>query len=107
MEKDNQYPSSSEQIKNFGKSAFKVLKGIFSGDAEIIASAEEQRIRQEICNRCKFKDVEQNRCTQCGCDLNMKISFALSDCPIEKWNRDDDAIEKFFYDNLDKNINSD
>lgn len=48
---------------------------------------ERKRIGQErlnICKKCEQYDNE--KCKECGCDLNIKTMFPYSECPLNKWN---------------------
>jgi len=43
--------------------------------------------RLSICSSCSYYDPEQERCKECGCWLQLKTSFAASECPIDKWGK--------------------
>ena len=91
---DQNYPSLPEQSANLVKSIGKVLKSILTTEEAIFASADSQKTRREICNGCDKNDREQNRCTECGCDLEMKIKFAAMTCPLQKWDLDEEVFEE-------------
>jgi len=91
----SEYPSLPEQGKNMATTAFKIMQGLWRGE-EIYASKEVQDKRQEICNGCPSHEKEEGRCKTCGCVLDWKIPFAMSDCPEEKWGMDQESFERWF-----------
>jgi hypothetical protein len=82
--KEQEFPSLIEQGKNLAKSATEVIKTSIKG-TPLFAPHEVQKERWDICNQCEFINKELNRCTACGCNLNMKISYSGVSCPKEKW----------------------
>ena len=37
----------------------------------------------------EIKDGKRDgRCTHCGCFMNVKVHYAVSECPIDKWKKD-------------------
>lgn len=59
-----------------------VIKDKFSGNMEY-ANDDTQRLRNEQCNNCSHKVA--GVCTQCGCVIQMKVRYANSSCPLNKW----------------------
>ena len=100
MSDEKQYPSLSEQTSNLAGTAFDILKGIMKGEA-IMASPSIQQERLDACNTCDKNDG-MGKCMACGCVLDWKIPFAMSDCPIGKWDMDEDSIKNMFKKRLDK-----
>ena len=43
--------------------------------------------RKSICMDCPSWVEASNRCTECGCQMRVKISLASSSCPLKKWDR--------------------
>lgn len=39
--------------------------------------------RLSICKNCDF--YQDGSCKQCGCNLNVKVTWASESCPIGKW----------------------
>ena len=31
---------------------------------------------------------KDGRCTHCGCFMNVKVHYAVAECPIQKWEKD-------------------
>ena len=100
MSDENQYPSFAEQSANLANSAFEVLKGMMKGEA-IMASPKIQQERLDLCESCDKNDG-MGKCMACGCILDWKIPFAMSDCPEGKWDMDQDSFTKTFKKRLDK-----
>lgn len=74
-----QLPSTMEMARNFMGAAAKHL-----ASGMTTASAEVQKQRLEICEKCPHI-VEGSRCGKCGCFLETKAKWASSTCPIGKW----------------------
>jgi len=87
--KEEQFPSINEQGKNLAKFTFEVVKNVIdispSNNTRLILSEEEQKQRLDVCKKCEYYSVRQNRCRQCGCYMNAKVKFTASQCPIQKW----------------------
>ena len=43
--------------------------------------------RWNLCSGCEFL-TKNNRCTKCGCFMQIKHRLSLSSCPIGKWDRE-------------------
>ena len=89
---DNQkeeFPSIKEQGKNLAKFTFEVVKdsvlNIGVTEGEVFASDELKKERMDICKKCEYYSMRQERCKKCGCWLVHKIKFKVSECPIKKW----------------------
>jgi hypothetical protein len=42
--------------------------------------------RYAVCLACEFRNAEVDRCTACGCNLQLKTRALGSGCPKEYWN---------------------
>ena len=87
--KEEQFPSINEQGKNLAKFTFEVVKNVIdispSNQTKFLISEEEQKQRLDVCKKCEYYSVRQNRCRQCGCHMGTKVKFGVSQCPIGKW----------------------
>ena len=81
---DNSAPSITDMAKGFLNSAQDVISGAISGDG-VLASEEVYNHRMSICNSCVYFKQQENRCTQCGCYMEVKTRFKKTFCPIHKW----------------------
>ena len=89
--KEEQFPSINEQGKNLAKFTFEVVKNVIdispSNETKLIVSEEEQKQRLDVCKKCEYYSVRQNRCRECGCHMGTKVKFGVSECPVGKWGR--------------------
>ena len=53
-------------------------------------STEQRNIRYDICKSCDQFNNTTTQCKVCKCVMSVKTYFALSSCPLKKW----EAIEK-------------
>ena len=44
-------------------------------------------LRMDICKVCPSWEHRSNRCTECGCQMKVKVSLSSSECPLKKWGR--------------------
>jgi len=89
---EQQQPPLDEKAKNFLRSATAVIQSIMRGD-QLFCSNELRDERKSICEGCEMRDPMQNMCLSCGCQLQYKIPFAASECPLQKWGMDSATIE--------------
>lgn len=75
-------PSTMEMAKNLMKDGSAILKNALSGK-QTIADDEERERRWSICQACPM--LQNDRCTQCGCYMKIKVAFTSTSCPIGKW----------------------
>ncbi len=95
------YPSISEQAKNITEATGRVLNNIFSGQT-ITSPQAVQESRIQTCLRCDKFDKSQRRCYECGCFIDVKVRFALEQCPLGKWiDSDADWIADNEYDRIE------
>lgn len=99
MSDENQYPSFSEQAQNLTNTAFDIMKGMMRGDTPMASPVVIQE-RQDICETCPKNDG-MGKCIACGCVLDWKIPWAMSDCPEGKWDVDEATFKKTFQKRLD------
>lgn len=72
-----QMPPVTVQAVNFTKSIINHTINNFKKDEDL------QKTRLEICKSCDF--LQNERCTQCGCSVELKTAWEISKCPISKW----------------------
>ena len=93
LEKENKLPPASQQIRDLATTHWKSLKAWIKG-SQVIAPQEIAEKRWEICKGCEFLKYDETnpdtgkkdgRCTHCGCFMNVKVHYAVAECPIEKW----------------------
>lgn len=41
--------------------------------------------RLEICMACEFYRPNRDRCSKCGCFMNLKTRLENARCPVKKW----------------------
>jgi len=75
-------PSMFDQAKNFMLTAANVMAGAASS-GKITASSDVVEKRLAACHACPH--LSRNRCTVCGCYLNIKTGLKAADCPLKKW----------------------
>lgn len=79
MSNDN-LPGFFETAKNFTKSA---AEHIADGMKNTEKTLQEKRM--DVCRRCEFFIKETERCSKCGCYLQLKTKWNSAKCPIKKW----------------------
>ena len=79
---NNAMPPITQQIRNVGNAAGRVIKAVFNNN-KIKASDEEVNRREAICSGCEYKNG--NRCSKCGCYYKIKIVLETEHCPEKKW----------------------
>ena len=105
MSEEKQYPSITQQAKNFTKTAFDIVNGIIEGKHPIMVSDEVKAKREETCRACDwYDDIDGGKCKDCGCFLQAKYPWALASCSRGIWGTDEEAFNKYF-EELDKEGN--
>ena len=93
LDKEHKLPPASQQIRDLATTHWKSLKAWIKG-SQVIAPQEIAEKRWEICKGCEFLKYDQinpdtkkadGRCTHCGCFMNVKVHYAVSECPVGKW----------------------
>ena len=93
LDKEKKLPPASQMIRNLAVDHWKSLKAFVKGK-EVIVPQEEAERRWEICKACPELLYDETnpdtgkrdrRCTHCGCFMNVKVHYAVAECPIGKW----------------------
>ena len=95
LREENQLPPASQMIRNIATDHWRSLKSWLKG-SQVIASQEEAQRRWEICKSCPEllydetnpdTNKKDGRCPLCGCFMNVKVHYAVAECPIDKWKK--------------------
>ena len=95
LAKEQKLPPASQLIRNLAVDHWKSLKAFIKG-SQVITTQEEAERRWEICKKCPhllYDEVnpdtnkKDGRCTHCGCFMNVKVHYAVAECPIDKWKK--------------------
>ena len=95
LEGERKLPPASQMIRNIATDHWKSLKSWIKG-SQVITTQEEAERRWEICLECPHLLYDQvnpdtnkkdGRCTHCGCFMNVKVHYAVAECPIDKWKK--------------------
>ena len=95
LEGERKLPPASQMIRNIATDHWKSLKSWIKG-SQVITTQEEAERRWEICLECPhllYDEVnpdtnkKDGRCTHCGCFMNVKVHYAVAECPIDKWKK--------------------
>ena len=93
---EKKLPSISQMVRNIATDHWKSLKAWVKG-SQVIAPQDVAEKRWEICKQCphlKYDETNPDtgkrdgRCTHCGCFMNVKVHYAVAECPIDKWTAD-------------------
>jgi hypothetical protein len=79
------FPSLSEQGRGLVKSSFEIVKDVVNLTTPTFVSEGKRKERLLICKECPYYSSKQSRCIKCGCFLEYKVKFEVSQCPIGKW----------------------
>lgn len=64
--------------------AFDAIKDTVLMTAEFVSN-DLKKIRLEVCTGCpNFRRLTRT-CSECGCQLDLKVLYARSQCPKQKW----------------------
>ena len=70
--------------------------GAWLRGSQTITTQEEAERRWSICKECPhllYDEVnpdtnkKDGRCTHCGCFMNVKVHYAVAECPIGEWEK--------------------
>ena len=95
LENEKKLPPTSQMVRDLAVTHWKSL-GAWLRGSQTITSQEEAQRRWEICKQCpKLLYDETNpdtgkkdgRCPLCGCFMNVKVHYAVAECPIGKWDK--------------------
>ena len=90
---EQQLPPASQMIRNIATDHWRSLKSWLKG-SQVITTQEEAERRWNICLKCpnlKYDETnpdtnkKDGRCTHCGCFMNVKVHYAVAECPIDRW----------------------
>ena len=93
---EHKLPPASQMVRNIATDHWKSLKTWIKG-SQVIASQDVAQKRWDICKECPYLLYDETnpdtgkrdgRCTHCGCFMNVKVHYAVSECPINKWKKD-------------------
>ena len=96
LDGERQLPPASQMIRNIAVDHWRSLKSFIKG-SQVITSQKEAERRWEICKACPELLYEETnpdtgkrdgRCPLCGCFMNVKVHYAVAECPLEKWKKD-------------------
>ena len=96
LTKEQKLPPTSQMVRNIATDHWRSLKSWLKG-SQVITTQEEAERRWEICKGCPFLKYDETnpdtnkkdgRCTHCGCFMNVKVHYAVAECPIDKWTAD-------------------
>ena len=80
-------------VRDIATTHWKSLKAFMKGK-HVIVPQEVAEERWEICKQCPHllydetnpdTNKKDGRCTECGCFMNVKVHYAVAECPIGKW----------------------
>ena len=95
LENEKKLPPASQMVRDLAVTHWKSL-GAWLRGSQTITSQEEAQRRWEICKQCpKLLYDETNpdtnkkdgRCIECGCFMNVKVHYAVAECPIGEWEK--------------------
>ena len=90
---EQKLPPASQMVRNIATDHWRSLKSWLKG-SQTITTQEEAERRWEICKGCEFllydhtnpdTNKKDGRCTHCGCFMNVKVHYAVAECPVGKW----------------------
>ena len=73
-------PVSIETAKGLGRASRDIFMRRFVPE-------DVKQIRMDICKACPSWNKRFNRCTECGCQMKVKVALTSSECPLRKWGR--------------------
>ena len=92
LKEEQKLPPASQMIRNLAVDHWKSLKSWLKG-SQVITTQEEAERRWAICKQCPHLLYDETnpdtgkkdgRCTHCGCFMNVKVHYAVAECPIDK-----------------------
>ena len=96
LEGEGKLPPASQMIRNIAVDHWRSLKSFIKG-SQVITSQKEAERRWEICKACPEllydetnpdTNKKDGRCPLCGCFMNVKVHYAVAECPLGKWKKD-------------------
>ena len=95
LREEQKLPPTSQMVRNIATDHWRSLKAFVKGK-QVITTQEEASRRWEICKKCPHLLYDETnpdtgkkdgRCTHCGCFMNVKVHYAIAECPIDKWKK--------------------
>ena len=92
---EKKLPPTSQMVRDLAVTHWKTLGAWLKG-SQVIAPQEIAEKRWEICKKCPHLLYDQvnpdtnkkdGRCTHCGCFMNVKVHYAVAECPIDEWKK--------------------
>ena len=96
LNKEQKLPPASQMVRDLATTHWKSLKAWMRGSQTITTQKEAER-RWKLCLECPHLLYDETnpdtgkkdgRCTHCGCFMNVKVHYAVAECPINKWEKD-------------------
>ena len=96
LKEEQKLPPASQMIRSIAVDHWKSLKSWIKG-SQVITTQEEAERRWKICLECPHLLYDQvnpdtnkkdGRCLHCACFMNVKVHYAIAECPIGKWKKD-------------------
>ena len=96
LKEERKLPPASQMIRNLAVDHWKSLKSWLIC-SQVITTQEEAERRWAICKQCPHLLYDETnpdtgkkdgRCTHCGCFMNVKVHYAVAECPIDRWEKD-------------------
>lgn len=78
----HEFPSLFDMAKNLVNDGGKIVKNAIQGNTTLVDDTSRES-RWSICQACPR--LQENRCLECGCFMQVKVAFQTSKCPIGKW----------------------
>jgi hypothetical protein len=102
LQGEKKLPPASQMVRNIATDHWRSLKAWIKG-SQVIAPQDIAEKRWEICIQCPhllYDEVNPDtnkrdgRCTHCGCFMNVKVHYAVAECPIGKWPKECQCNQK-------------
>ena len=93
MHLEKKLPPTSQMVRDLAVTHWKTL-GAWLRGSQTITTQEVAERRWEICKQCPHLLYDETnpdtgkkdgRCIHCGCFMNVKVHYAVAECPIGKW----------------------
>ena len=93
LETENKLQPTSQMVRDLAVTHWKTLGAWLKG-SQTITTQEVAERRWESCKKCPHLLYDETnpdtgkkdgRCTHCGCFMNVKVHYAVAECPIGKW----------------------
>ena len=95
LKEEKKLPPTSQMVRDLAVTHWKTL-GAWLRGSQTITTQEEAERRWTICKQCPHLLYDQvnpdtnkkdGRCTHCGCFMNVKVHYAVAECPIGEWEK--------------------